>query len=41
MTFLTTKNELNAPPKNVETKAEEPIDKNPSSIVSEEDDLPF
>lgn len=41
MTFLTTKNELNPSQKNVTPKPIDPIDKNPSNIVDEDDDLPF
>ena len=41
MTFLTTKNELNAPQTNVVTKPVEPINQKPSSTDDEDDDLPF
>lgn len=41
MTFLTTKNELNAPQTNVVTKPVEPISQKPSSTDDEDDDLPF
>ncbi len=42
MTFLTTKNELNSPQKNVETKPVEPVNKKPSSTTADQDDdLPF
>ncbi len=41
MTFLTTKNELSAPQKNVAAKQIEPIEQKSSDIDDNDDDLPF
>jgi single-strand DNA-binding protein len=41
MTFLTTKNELNPPQKNVATNPVEPTDEKPASTADQDDDLPF